>query len=107
MYPLHTVGSEWTEKKEVELENGERGIITFKGDKNVTLIQKKKSVLPASVDTREMAGYDVNLAHSIGALSSNAVKWSYNGTDFFLASEEMTVEELIEVGTSIQGKEIK
>jgi len=107
MYPLHTVGSELTEKKEVELENGERVIMTFKGDKNFTLIQEKKSVLPASVDTREMAGEVVNLGHSIGALSSNALEWSYNGTDFYLASEEMTVEELIEVATSIQGKEIK
>jgi len=107
MYPLHTLGSELIEKKEVELENGERVIMTFKGDKNFTLIQEMKDVLPASAESRELVGEVINLGHSIGALSNNALEWNYNGTDFYLASEDMTIEELIEVATSIQGKEIK
>lgn len=109
MYPLKTLGAELVEKQEVPMEEGERVIMTFKGDRNFTLIQEKLTVVPTSSleMVQEVSGDVVNLGYSIGAISNETIEWNYNGTDFYLASEDMTMEELIEVASSIQGQEIK
>lgn len=107
LYPLETLGSELIEKKEVAIEDGERIILTFKGNKNFTLIQEKLSTLPTSLSYEEVSGDVVNLGHSIGAVSDHVIEWNYKGTDFYLASEDLTTEELITVASSIQGKAIK
>lgn len=109
MFPLETLGAELVEKQEVQVEDGERVIMTFKGDRNFTLIQEKVTAVPTSggEQIEEVTGDVVNLGYSIGALTNNTIEWNYNGTDFYLASEDMTMEELIEVASSIEGQEIK
>src|SRR5690606_2901712 len=109
MFPLETLGAELVEKQEVQVEDGERVIMTFKGDRNFTLIQEKVTAVPTSggEQIEEVTGEVVNLGYSIGALTNNTIEWNYNGTDFYLASEDMTMEELIEVASSIEGQEIK
>ncbi len=109
MFPLKTLGAELVEKQEVSLDDGERVIMTFKGDRNFTLIQEKVTSVPTSGGEmiEEVTGDVVNLGYSIGALTNNTIEWNYNGTDFYLASDDMTIEELIEVASSIQGEEIK
>lgn len=109
MFPLETLGAELVEKQEVQVEDGERVIMTFKGDRNFTLIQEKVTAVPTSggEQIEEVTGDVVNLGYSIGALTNNTIEWNYNGTDFYLASEDMTIEELIEVASSIEGQEIK
>lgn len=101
MYPLITFDSELIEKKEVPLEDGERVIMTFKGDKNFTLIQKKEFSAPVASFEEQKMGDPINLGHSIGSLSENRVEWTRDGIEFYLASEDMTVEELIEVASSV------
>jgi|SRR5699024_1379661 len=110
MYPLKTLGAELVEKQETSLEDGERVIMTFKGDRNFTLIQEKMSAMPTSSSgemVEEVTGDVVNLGFTVGAITNNAIEWNYNGTDFYLASEDMTMEEMIEVASSIEGQEIK
>ena len=109
MFPLETLGAELVEKQEVQVEDGERVIMTFKGDRNFTLIQEKVTAVPTSggEQIEEVTGDVINLGYSIGALTNNTIEWNYNGTDFYLASEDMTMEELIEVASSIEGQEIK
>ena len=108
MYPMETLGAELVEKEEVDLEDGQRVIMTFKGEKNFTLVQEKMSVVPTSSElVEEVNGDIVNLGYTIGAITNNGIEWNYNGTNFFLASEDMTIEELIEVASSVQGQEVK
>lgn len=107
MYPLQMVGSELIEQKEVKLEDGERIIMTFSGDKNFTLVQELNSVIPVQSLPKEVTGDIVNLGYTIGGLSDNILEWTYNGVDFYLASEDLTKDELIEVARSVQGKAVK
>lgn len=107
MFPLNTAGAELSEKKETELENGKRVIMTFKGDKNFTLVEEKVNVAPTMTSPQAVAGEIVNLGFAIGALSENSIEWHNNGMNFYLASDDLTREELIEVAKSVQGKEIK
>lgn len=108
LFPLVTKGAELVEKKEITMENGTRVIMTFKGERNFSLIQEhQKSVPTVATPTQEVSGQLVHLGHSIGAVTNDALEWNYQGTDFYLASEEMTVDELIEVAASVQGQEMK
>lgn len=107
MFPLETMGAELSEKEEVTTEDGERVIMTFKGERNFTFIQERENSVPTAAAVEEMHGDVVDLGYSIGALSDHSVEWNYQGTDFVLASEDMSVEELIAVASSIQGQEIK
>jgi len=107
LFPLFTAGSELTEKKEVVLEERQRVIMTFTGEKNFTLVQEKMDTIPTISSPQEINGDIVNLGFTIGALSDNAIEWTHNGVDFYLASEDLTTEELIEVAQSVQGQEVK
>ena len=106
-FPLYMAGAEFTDKKEVTLDNGQRVIMTFEGEKNFTLIQEKFDVIPVLASPIEVSGEIVNLGFTIGALSNKKIEWSHNGVDFYLASEDLTKEELIEVAQSVQGREVK
>lgn len=107
LFPLHLAGAELSEKEEIDLENGKRVILTFSGEKNFTLIQEKINDVPALSSPKEVVGDVVNIGHTIGALSKNSIEWSYDGVDYYLASEDLTKEELIEVAQSVHGKEAK
>src|SRR5690625_1972477 len=107
MFPLETLGAELVEKEEVPLEDGERVIMTFKGERNFTLIQEQQTTQPTSQAVEEVQGDVVNIGSQFGALSENGLEWSENGVDYYLASEDMTVEELIEVATTMEGTEAK
>src|SRR5690625_1620638 len=61
LFPLFTAGSELAEKKEVTLDNGQRVIMTFTGDKNFTLVQEKLDSIPTMSYPQEVSGEIVNL----------------------------------------------
>ena len=107
LFPLYTAEAQLTDKQEIELENGQRVIMTFSGERNFTLIQEKLLSIPTLSHPKEVQGEIVNLGFAIGALSENIIEWSYNGVDFYLASEDLTKDELIEIATSVQGREVK
>src|SRR5699024_2508218 len=107
LFPLFTAGAELYEKKTVQLEEGERVIMTFTGDKNFTLVQEKSTVLPTTSYPKVIQGDIVNLGFTIGALSERSVEWSYQGVDFYLASDTLTEDEFIEVAQAVQGREAK
>lgn len=104
IFPLNTAGSELDEQKETELENGKRVVMTFKGEKNFTLVEETVEVLPTMATPQPVNGEIVNLGFAIGAMSDNAIEWQNNGVNFYLASDDLTNQELIEVAKSTQGK---
>ncbi|WP_042220378.1 LolA family protein [Oceanobacillus manasiensis] len=105
--PTFLAGAELEQKKEVDLDNGKRAILTFSGEKNFTLVQEKRDVLPTMSSPQEVKGNIINLGHTVAGLSNNTLEWSYNGVDYILASDELTKEELIQVAQSVQGQEVK
>ncbi|MFS0675055.1 LolA family protein [Ornithinibacillus sp. 179-J 7C1 HS] len=108
MVPIQTVGAELTEQIEVDLKDGKRIISTFTGEKNFTLVQEKRNVVETLSSPEEVNGDIVNLGFgAIGALSENSVEWDYNGSNFYLASDQLTREELLQVAQSVQGHNVK
>ncbi|MEN2769214.1 LolA family protein [Ornithinibacillus xuwenensis] len=107
MVPVQTAGAELEDRVEVELEDGKRVISTYTGEKSFTLVQEKRNVVETLTSPVEVEGDIVNLGFALGALSENAVEWDYNGMNFYLASDQLTKEELLEVAQSVQGQEVK
>src|SRR5690625_3435410 len=56
IFPLYTAGAELYEMKEVSLEESDRVIMTFQGDKNFTLVQEKQHAAPVSISETEAGG---------------------------------------------------
>lgn len=107
LYPVETIGAELADKKEMNLENGERIVMTFTGENNFTLVQERMTDYPTLSTPKEVTGEIVHLGFTVGILSEDAIEWNYNGVDYYLTSEDLTKEELIEVATSVRGKEVK
>lgn len=107
VFPLYMAGAELSEKKEVATDNGKRVIMTYAGEKKFTLIEEQADVMQTLASPQEVNGDIVNLGHTIGALSDNTIVWSNNGVSFYLASEDLTKEELVDVAKSVEGKAVK
>ncbi|WP_112179724.1 MULTISPECIES: outer membrane lipoprotein carrier protein LolA [Paraliobacillus] len=108
LYPTELLGSELTETTEVDTENGKRVMLSYQGDKDFTLVQEKPEVYQTSVMQPEMVNGDpVSLGFTIAAQTASALEWSYQGVDYYLASEALTKEEMTEVATSITAQATK
>lgn len=87
-------------------ENGTRSFMTFGGEKEFVLIQepavRSENKLPVSVE-----GDPVDLGFTIGAITENSLRWESEGISFFIASDKLTQDEMIEVAASMKEEEMK
>lgn len=107
LYPVEVYEAELAEQKEVDLNNGIRTIMRFTGDHNFTLIQEKTNALSVSSIDMIKEGETIQIGDSIGILSDGVLKWTASGVQFYLASDDMTREQLIDVATSIEEQPMK
>jgi len=107
LYPLNTLGAELTDQEEVYFDDGKRILMVFSGEKNFTLVQEKRTVEQTYSELYDVKGELIHLGFAIGGVSDSSIEWTVNGVDYYLASDELTQEELIEVAMSVQGREIK
>lgn len=109
LYPVQNVGdAQLVDETQVEMENGQRVILSFEGEKSYTLIEESVGAYPASATVPvQVNGDPVDLGFTVGAWTETSLEWNYNGMNFYLASEDLTKEEMIEVAQSVQGTAIK
>ena len=106
-YPVETSGAALAEKKEIDLENGKRVILTYGGEKEFTLVQEIAGSVSAMTEPREIKGDIVSLGHTLAALNGSTIEWSKDGIDYKLASKSLTKAELIDVAKSVHGTTTK
>ncbi|WP_181350153.1 outer membrane lipoprotein carrier protein LolA [Thalassobacillus sp. CUG 92003] len=103
VYPEETLGSELLEQEEVDVDSGKRVIMTYGGDKTYTIVQETATTSPVSGNqTINVEGEPVELGYTIGALDGDTLEWNHNGATFYLASKDLTKEEMIDVASSVQ-----
>ncbi|QKS70188.1 outer membrane lipoprotein carrier protein LolA [Paenalkalicoccus suaedae] len=91
-------------------EINDRVILTYDGTQPFTLIQQKARYMQmdAAIDS---VGEPLDLGFTIGVLTTDAkglsLSWTYAGTEFFLASNVMELQELEAVARSVHGTEEK
>lgn len=101
LYPLYIPdGTVLSNEEKITKENGERVILTFDGEKpfllveETTDIEKDFSIVP-------IFGEPSFLNDTVGAITENSLSWTSGGIDYYLVSDAMEKNELIEIANSI------
>ena len=100
-YPLYIPENTFLSNKEViKLDNGERVILTFKGEYPFMLIQETVSKEKEFI-TIPTLGEPCLFADTVGAMSDQSISWISNGVEYYVTSEVIGGEELLNVAKSI------
>ena len=101
IYPMYLpVNTHLTSQEKVNTEDGERLILTFSGDSSFVLMEEvaKYSSVPEIIPTYG----DVELiGPSLAVVNDNSVNWFDNGIEYYIVSDVMSTDELLQVVKSI------
>lgn len=101
VYPMFLPDNTYLESEtKVSKTDGERVILTFSGDKPFTLVQETVSVSD-DYETVSTFGEPEFLLDTIGIVDDQTVSWISDGIEYYLTSDSMTEEELLDVVSSI------
>ena len=101
IYPMYLpVNTYLTNQEKVSTEDGERLILTFTGDSSFTLVEEtvtyssRPEIIPTYGDV-ELIG------NSLAVINDNSANWFDNGIEYYVVSDVMSTEELLQVVKSI------
>ena len=84
----------------VKKDKGERVILTFDGEKPFLLVEETANaaddftIIPTS-------GEPYILQDTIGVLADNSLTWSSGGIEYYMVSDVLNQNELVEIASSI------
>ena len=101
MYPLFIPdGTKLTNEERIKTDFGERVILTFEGDKSFLLVEETASV-EEEFTIIPTFGEPYQLMDTLGVMTDTSLSWTSNGVEYYLISEVMSKDELVEVAQSI------
>ena len=89
-----------TNQNVITKDNGERIILTFSGEKPFVLVEETVSIND-ELEIVPTIGEPILLTDTIGALSDNSINFISKGIEYYIASQDLTKEELMNVAKSI------
>lgn len=101
IYPMYVPTNTYLSGQEkVMVEDGERVILTFSGDNPFMIIQE--TVKPTEdLLTIPMYGEPYIVTGTVGALSDSSITWVNDGVEFYVVSDVLSQEDLLQVANSI------
>lgn len=101
IYPMYLpVNTTLTSQDKVSKSDGERVILTFSGDKPFTFVQETIN-RTEELTTVLSYGEPTLIGDVIASLSDNSISWISNGVEYYIVSEVLNEEELVEIASSI------
>ncbi len=101
LYPLYIPANTYLKEKElISTDNGERAILTFNGEKNFVLIEETNTV-SEEFEIIPVYGDPLMLNSSVGALSNNSLSWTNDDVSYYLASNDLTTDEILSIADSL------
>lgn len=101
IYPMYIpTNTHLTDEETVKKDDGERVILTFSGDKPFMFVQETASVSEDML-TIPVFGEPTILTDTVAAVSDGSVSWSSNGIDYYVVSDVMSEQELLDVARSV------
>ena len=101
IYPMYIPSNtQLSGQEKISINNGERVILTFSGNNPFTIIQETVNV-SSEFNTIPVYGEPCMITDTLGVVSDNSVSWISNGVEFYVISEKMNTNELLEVANSI------
>lgn len=101
IYPMYVPNNtQLSGQEKLKTENGERIILTFSGENPFTIVQE--TVNPTSeLLTIPMYGEPQIITDTVGTVSEDSISWISNGVEFYVVSDKLDSEEMLEVANSI------
>ena len=107
VYPMYLpINTQLSGQEKISMENGERVILTFSGDSPFMLVQETANV-QEEFTTIPMYGEPHMITGSIGAVSDSSVTWIEEGVEFYVVSEVLSKEELLDIASSVSVAALK
>lgn len=101
IFPMYIpANTKLTSKETIDLDNGERVIMTFEGDSPFMLIEQTASI-SKNDSVVSIDGDPLQMAMGVGTISDNMVSWISGGIEYYVVANDMSDEELISVANSI------
>ena len=101
IYPLSLpVGTKLSTEEKVSKTNGERVILTFEGEKPFLLVEETANVFD-EFTVIPTNGDPYILQDSVGVLGTNSLNWTTGGIEYYIVSDVLNQNELIEIASSI------
>lgn len=101
IYPLYIpTGTVLASEEKIEKTDGERVIMTFEGEKPFLLVEETISV-EEEFSIIPTYGEPYLLIDTVGALTDTSISWSSNGVDYYLVSDVLSQEELLDIARSV------
>lgn len=101
IYPLVLpTNTKLVQEEKVEKDNGDRIIMTFDGDKPFLLVEETANI-EEEMTIVPTYGEPFMLMDTFGSLTDNSVTWTTGGIEYYLVSDVMSQDELLEVAQSI------
>ena len=99
IYPMYLPSGTYLSSEEnVSIDGGERVILTFSGESPFILVQE---TVNANEEDIPVSGEPEFILDTLGAVSLNSVNFISNGIEYYLSSDSLTVEEMMQVANSI------
>ena len=106
IFPLYVpVNSTLTSNEKIQTDDGDRLILTFAGDTNFILIEETSKVFD-EMEVIPVYGDPYILTSSVVALGANSLYWSDNNVDFYLASNDLSGEEMLSIASSMANNQV-
>ena len=101
IYPLMLPsGTKLVNEEKINKDVGERIIMTFEGDKPFLLVEETAKV-EEEFTIVPTYGEPFRLMDTLGVMTDNSLSWSSNGIEYYIVSDVLSQEELVEVAQSI------
>ncbi len=101
LYPLYIPSNTYLEKSDkVSTDTGDRVILTFGGEKSFVLVEEKVSASD-EFEIIPVYGDPLIVSDTIGALGANSLSWTKDNISYYLAGNDLTTLELLNIGSSI------
>ena len=101
IYPLFLPsGTKLVDEEKIKVDNGDRVIMTFDGEKPFLLVEESAMTMD-EFTIIPTYGEPYRLMDSLGVMTDNSLSWESNGIEYYLVSDVLNQEELIEIAQSI------
>lgn len=101
IYPLVLpTNTKLVQEEKVEKDNGDRIIMTFDGDKPFLLVEETANI-EEEMTIVPTYGEPFMLMDTFGSLTDNSLTWTTGGIEYYIVSDVMSQDELLEVAQSI------
>lgn len=101
IYPLYIpTGTVLTSEEKIAKTDGERIIMTFEGEKPFLLVEETSSI-ESEFSIIPTYGEPYLLIDTVGSLTDSSISWSSNGIDYYLVSDVISQDELLDIARSV------